>query len=253
MPADQIWRLYPRAVGRPDTEFHSLWVEDVSVRGGPAIAPILRTRAVAIGKDGRLETVTTREPLETRAVRIRWRDDVGIDSFLTDPDGAVWLVNGILAVGRRQWLEVSLTHWESGEIDVDPPVAFTPPAGWTLQAADGAPVQRLAVGLAFGEHGTRFVYFKVPTAGFQLGDGFDPTGRYVADDSQGRDTVISFSRRTGSDPLTAADFRATGFVSEFHGRLWPRNTVRVHLERDGVAVDAEFQVDDELQIQSVNA
>ena len=76
-----------------------VWVERRHQGGGVDVAVRLRSNA-----SGELV-----EPEANVTVRIRWRGDVSALARLVDPTGRLWFVNGYVEVGRRQWIDLSLS------------------------------------------------------------------------------------------------------------------------------------------------
>lgn len=224
MAADRIWRLFPLAPGRPDLEEFAVWVEPVREI---AVAPLVRTvTRQYFHPFGAFRSYQVREPRATITVRMRWRADVGIDALLVDDvgDGRTWAVNGVEEVGRRQWLDVSCTLYDIDEA-VQPSGMFTAPAGWTLQDADGDPVQELTIGgRIFGSFGeTLAVRFRVPAGGWQIAQGFDPSVVYEVDPT----TEVNGSIATGTMRFrngAAADVQSNLAA----GELWPVAGVTLH-------------------------
>ena len=109
----------------------------------------LRSPLVAIGATLRDQNDLPVEPEQTVTLRTRHRTDLNVSGVLTDRDGRVWVINELLELGRRKWLDISCSHYGGsvlvdGETPVDPvipPVAdHTPQARWGFQV-DGVPVQ----------------------------------------------------------------------------------------------------------------
>ena len=105
--------------------------------GGGGVDVAVRLRSNAAG-----ELV---EPEANVTVRIRWRGDVSALARLVDPTGRLWFVNGYVEVGRRQWIDLSLSAFGlllSGGADSP---AASPPAGWQWQDAGGVWVNSLVI------------------------------------------------------------------------------------------------------------
>lgn len=78
------------------------------------------------------------EPEATITIRIRWRPDLSALARFVDPDSTLWFVNGFEEVGRRRFIDVSLSSYGlllAGGADEFVP-APTPPDGWRLEYAD---------------------------------------------------------------------------------------------------------------------
>ena len=238
MAADRIWKLYPVASGRPDSEFDRVWVEDTAQ---VAIAPLPRDQ-VAVIESGVHILRNAGEPVSTRTLRIRYRVDISTDSLFEDESGRFWMVSGFEEVGRRRWLDVSVTHYELAQTvtppdPVDPQMpSAAPQPGWTLQDRTGAAVRVLTIAsFVLNARASRVgVRFLVPAGGWEVGPGFDITATYSVEDAQGRDTLMTVVN-TEQDEIDA-NLEA--------GDQWPGGNARVFLTRDGVTNDVSGTLDD---------
>ena len=132
MALDRIYDLFPTGMGTP-----------ISVWAGHSFTSGLATVGQQIDQGGVLYA-----PLSTNVIRIRWRDDISIESRWRDARGRIWRTNEVEEVGRFQWLDVSVSTYDlPGEavapdnLPGDPD--FVPPAGWRLQFRSGAGVRNV--------------------------------------------------------------------------------------------------------------
>ena len=131
MALDRVYELYRG--GLLDRNPLQIWAQPIE--GSPIIASIDDD----VGR-----------PVETAVVRMRWRDDVELESVLVDVDqGRIWIPSELREVGRRRWLDVAMTHYEDAAIqtvDPAPPTTsqYTAQDGYTLMK-DGTLVQNLTI------------------------------------------------------------------------------------------------------------
>lgn len=176
----------------------------------------------------------------TITLRTRFREDVDINDRFRGQDGRVWHVNELSELGRRRWLDVSVTNYQAdGYVPpVDPPVDPTDPTdmqpagarvilpadaqkGWGVLYPNGNSVSRVTVATAIQEvfgGGSLVIHYgtfatiegvtgalATTTAGYQSWSGTAERGsvfgRVVA---TGQTCVLQPWPRTGS--ISAADY-----------------------------------------------
>ena len=105
-------------------------------------APTTRSQVVATFD------VNAGTPISSVVLRMRWRDDVALNSVWTDSEGQIWIPSEIAEVGRRKFLDVAVTHYEDAPITITPtlPVVtgYIPQTGYTA-VKDGTPVQNWVI------------------------------------------------------------------------------------------------------------
>ena len=143
MAADRIWRLYPHAVDADDDAHVDVWV-NTAIASDLVVAE--RERTVVTGYlRGSPISYSVTQSIQTRVVRIRYREDLSVRGVIVDEAGVNWFVDGWQEVGRRAFLDVSCTAY-----DLVSPIETgtgTPPgemptavAGWHLQDGNGNPL-----------------------------------------------------------------------------------------------------------------
>lgn len=115
---DRIYRLFP---GGASGVFADVWVT-------PTLSGALATVGEQVDDGGIIYA-----PLSTVTIRTRYRTDVSQRSRWRDETGRVWRTNEIAEVGRRQWLDVSLSTYDIPAPVEDGDPSFVPPTGWLLQ------------------------------------------------------------------------------------------------------------------------
>ena len=137
------------------------------------------------------------QPRSSIVVRVRWRDDIQPHvTRLVDSQGRVWRVGETLEIGRRRWLDVSLSTYDlPGEQPVTDPedVSFVPPEGWFLQ-------WRRSGGT--GKHDTSGIYVSSLTVNLASVDDFTGADTSIFDvvvPSPGWAVALGLLEFTGSD------------------------------------------------------
>lgn len=208
MALDRIYQIIRGGTTIP------LWAEH---RADSALATV--GESIAVGAAGTLVA-----PLSTVTIRMRWRDDIYVNTALKDNDARIWFVNEVLEVGRQQWLDVGMSTYDLAapdderEPDTEPPDDIrmptnAPQTGWAFTTG-GQPWTNLVVATVRVEStyilsGT----FTVPTnimgdiAAEQLSS--DWYARH-----QTSDTAISFSLVDTTSPVDPSGFRRMFFHDE---------------------------------------
>lgn len=202
MALSEIWRLYPVTRGRADDTYDEVWVEP-RIRSGLVAISRPRDHVYAYSHHtGQPLTVRVTEPAQSVAVRIRWRDDLTVFSQFLDPQGRNWAVNQWEEVGRRTWIDVSLSTYDLTTPPVQPS-GFTAPTGWTFQRG-GVPVQQIAVtGLAINDGGHRVgFYTTIPEGGWTATGTPAVNTDWAAELPNGIDTKLRL-RWVGTGPAPA--------------------------------------------------
>ena len=142
MALDRIVTIRPFAANEDDDTQVSAWAE---VRSGDGLA--FAAKQVNLHDQFYQGAVPSDDgyvaPRSTQTLRIRWRSGLSLRSRFIDSDEVIWSVNGIEEVGRKQWLDVSLSSWDVVQTGGVTPGSFTPPVGWHLQSVAGVPVAEL--------------------------------------------------------------------------------------------------------------
>ena len=159
---DRVYRLFPTGTG-----------PSVNVWAGHSFASGLATVGQQIDQGGKLYA-----PLSTVVVRVRWRPDVTTESRLIDGDGRLWRVNETLEVGRRRWLDVSVSTYDLPAPSVVAWPEGQQPAGWRVQwrtgaGARGVPippryVAEVVIGESFAADGLRVFRALIPAPGWAV-------------------------------------------------------------------------------------
>lgn len=179
----------------------------------------------------------------TLTIRTRHREDVDINDRLRDADGRIWYVNEAQELGRRRWLDLSLTNYQTvsdggGEGDGggdmggdttpgDAPVILVADAqmGWAgVLYPNGNSVSRLTVATAVQS---------------DIGD------------REHHGTFAAIDGVTGSLPTTNSGFRSwPGFGRVIWGRITATNQICRWLPwpRTGTVADAAYTAYGELLV-----
>ena len=171
-------------------------------------------------------------PLSTVVLRVRYRTDINVESRWRDRDGRVWRTNEWLEVGRRRWLDVSISTYDlpTAEINVAAWPAGRQPVGWNLQWRAGsgvrdvpAPAQYVAE-LVIGNtlvdsDGQRLFDVVIQAPGWAVAEGLDlwldpPAGGIDA--TVAGTTLTSFGLAADIDRATAARVDANELDSGGH-------------------------------------
>ena len=229
MAADRIWRLYPHAVDADDDAFVDVWV-DVNVASDLVVGE--RERTVVQGYlRGSPITYSVEQAIQSRVVRIRYREDLTVRGVIVDENGVNWFVDGWQEQGgRRQFLDVSCTAYDltsqittgTGAPDGVAPTAVP---GWHLQDADGNPLLEFdgaAVRTRYGRRGfPEWVDIHVGE-GWQIasGEAFAVDDTFEGELADGTDITIGFvgDNVEGLNDLT--------------GDTWPRGGVLIEVYTD---------------------
>ena len=210
MALDRVWQLFPRQVGGDEAETTDIWVEQ-RFDSPIAVAPISRTTT------GGLPV----QPNATTTIRTRYRRGLSLRSQFVDEDDVRWYTNGLAEIGRRQWIDLSVSAYDvqTGQDVPDPmtPSGFTAPAGWHLETPDGNPVQQLVVGgFGINDQARRSsLGFTVPPGGWQVA-----LGETIAQSLRlpvtilGSSYILKPSDDTGTGDLNNAEYLTAG-------ALWP--------------------------------
>lgn len=172
MPADRIWTFYPIAGGVDDDTHRTVWVE-LRPNAPITVAERIRQKVVSRAHGGGLVRVSVNEAVVTTTVRARWFEDVSIESFFVDEQGRAWHVNGWQEVGRRHYLDLSVTAYSTG-LPARDPAEFVAPAGWTLTLrGTTTPVTMLSgISVHFGDFATVAGFsVLIPEPGWTAGAG----------------------------------------------------------------------------------
>lgn len=166
-------------------------------------------------------------PLETVTVRMRWRPDLSLATVFHDPDLRPWYVNEVLEVGRRHWLDVSLSRYSfrpvfQTNIPEERTVPdSTPPDGWTLVDGQGDPVRVVRVEDAIfaqrqgGGGDFAFAVFRFVR---ETGDTWGATGAYPPGRGRTWDASLRVTGRVQPEPRTIV--RNSGRVQTVGTLVW---------------------------------
>ena len=188
MPSlDRIYRLWPTGVGAAQT----VWASHTFGSG-------LATVGQQIDLAGVLYA-----PLSTVVLRIRWRNDITTDTRWEDEDGRYWRTNEILEVGRRRFLDVSISTYDLPDTTPAALLAWPEgqqPVGWHIQWRTQGPgvndvptpgqyVAELVVRNSFVFGNQRLFDALIPSPGWGVASGItrwlDPSNLSIPATSQG--------------------------------------------------------------------
>ena len=237
MAADRIWRLYPHAVDADDDAFVDVWV-DVNVSSDLVVAERVRETVQGYYRGSPI-TYAVVQAIQSRVVRIRYREDLTVRGVIVDEAGLNWFVDGWQEQGgRRQFLDVSCTAYdlvspvETGTGTPDG-VAPTDVPDWHLQDADGNPLLEFdgaAVVTIYGRRGTPdWIRINVGE-GWQIAanETFDPDDVFEGELSDGGDVVIHFRSETTDSE-----------ANDLTGTRWPRSGLYVVSDPGGLNRNVE--------------
>ena len=166
--------------------FRDRWVLDpfegrsdltsVAVQERPGVVLNVTTRVLEDG-DGVIQV-----PESSKTIRIRWREDISALARWIDPYGREWLTDGFVEVGRRKFIDVSVSRF--GFLVSGGSGPFVAPDGWVLVDRESPPnpVQELVIDGFVGGRTARVaasssadaygLNFKVPAGGWALSANF---------------------------------------------------------------------------------
>ncbi len=104
-----------------------------------------------VGETLVLDDGSTVTALSTQTIRMRWRSDIEVNTVIRDSDNRRWFVNEILEIGRRQWLDVGISTYDSATVTATGQIPqqdsnFVAPTGWGLTVrSQAAPYHNLQI------------------------------------------------------------------------------------------------------------
>ena len=145
MAFDYIWQITPNSAGAPDNVRHDVWVD--LDRGD--------SQTVAFG------LASGEVPVKSRTARLRWRPGVSTRSVLRSPDGNLWAVQDVREVGRRRFIDLSVTTVDV-QTGIDTPQVASPDPNWKLVDASGDAIQSVPASRLARNHD----FFNDPYTGY---------------------------------------------------------------------------------------
>ena len=139
MAFDYIWDLEARAAGQDDTARQSVWVD--LDRADAAVQPFVLQLSGA-----------TDIPVSSRVARLRWIPGISTRSQLIDREGNRWVVRDLREVGRRKWIDLSISTIDVQTGPDETTVTGEAPEGWRLFNASGDSVITIPGSLVDSEY-----------------------------------------------------------------------------------------------------
>jgi len=162
MALDRVWTLL--STGQDDSTPERLWVRHANT------SPLAGIGTARLFEDAETGDTVSISPVSTVTIRMRYRRDVSLVSVFRDPDGRSWFVNEMLEIGRRRWLDVSITTYEdaTSALPMIPSRTFNPPTGWGLVDEDNNAIGDLRIEnngtlIQFANNGYRGTIAGAPT------------------------------------------------------------------------------------------
>ena len=236
MAADRIWRLYPHAVDADDDAFEDVWID---VAAASDLVVTERQRDVVTGYlRGSPITYSVEQAIQSRIVRIRYREDLTVRGVFVDQAGVNWFIDGWSEVGRRRFLDVGCTAYDlvspvqtgTGTPDGVMPTAVP---GWHLQDADGEPLLQFDGAAVVTRYDRRGFPSRVQInvgMGWQIasGESFAADDEFEGELSDGTDVLVTFV-----EPDDPAD------LNDLTGTRWPSAGLHVSTDPGGLARNSQ--------------